>query len=1622
MEDCSFWGPWLEGHFLTPCYRERYLNTAVLVVLVIISFTTLFFKLICHYKKSTPSQYKPINQHTHAFYGATETSASSNNSSGEDSDDVSSSDTVVPSKFASSQPWSVYNWMRLLMSGTQLGFLVYMALSMNESNMDTVIEGTYNDLIRMYYARIVFWAYAVVLAVLNISLSFTISGKSLSDHICTHLNYLYVADFLIQLINLSAYYQIHDILEISHRYEHEMMYGIITLLLLVIVSNESRYAPSEPIIADTGRVMSGEAWSSFYSQFMFSWVSPMLEKGNRNTLNDDDLLELIPEKRAKNTLALYRLQKRATMALKLLSTFKTALTIQFFYCIGWSILMFGPPYFLNKIIKFIELGNNSNGGDGGGEKGETVSSAFIYVLCLFLTSCGQSLCYQQALYIGRSLGIQIQSVVIGEVYSKSLRRRDEEGSTGKSDTNINLEKPKVNVNNLLSVDAQKLGDLIAYIFYTYCFPIQITICIWSLYKLLGSASLWGVLIICLSQPVTFVLSRHFQKLQHAAMKCTDKRIGLMNELLSAIRIVKFFAWEKQFRARVMEARDAELKVVRARLMSFMWIGNVWFIIPVLIMVAVFYAYTRVFILTASTAFTALALFNNFKTTLDELPVITSFILQANVSLNRIETFLAEEEVKLPAPNTTSSTHIGFINNASFSWNSPSKGNEPAVPQIKNLNLSFPLNQMSIVCGPTGSGKTTLLLSLLGETYCLSGAAILPRKEPISAYESCSHSNGGGAVSGIAYVAQTAWLQNCSIRNNILFGLPYDKQRYENILYMTALTRDLEILEFGDSTEVGEKGITLSGGQKQRVAIARAVYSQADIVILDDCLSAVDAHTAKHLYQHCLMGDYMRHRTVILVTHHVGLCIRGAGYVVALEESGSVAAAGKPLDVIKSGALGNEFSQEGYMEQIDANEEAAADGPIPTVPKQVSSHNDVFSATDGAGKLVKEETRAEGSVKWAVYGTYYHASGGFLFWASVLLLFCCAQASILGQDYWIKVWSAAYDTISNITAAYTRNSNGIFTALAYMGQVGNAGKFDLANKLHYLVPESVKSFAQEIQDGSSVDVGYYLGIYFLIGMLSLGLTTMRSLILFLGSLRASRTIHSQLLDRILRAKVRFFDVTPLGRIVNRFSSDLETVDQALAPSLSYLLYSIIATIYVIVLVSVITPVFIVPGFFVALMFRSVGVYYLKTSRDMKRLNSVSRSPIYVQFNETVLGVATIRAFGCQRRFTEENYKRIDANNRPFLWMWATNRWLHCRVDVLGAFVSFCTGAVLVGSRDWINPGLAGLSLSYALTFTHHVLWVVRMYAINEMNMNAIERIHEYLDIEEEPPAHIPATSPRISWPEMGTVQVERLVMKYAPDTPAVLRDVSFETRPREKIGIVGRTGSGKSTLAMSLFRFMEPTSGRILIDGIDIHSIGLDDLRSRLTIIPQDPVLFSGTLRSNLDPFGQYDDAVLWAALRRSHLIDGQQQQQQEPTHPLASSSSSVNTENMITLDSPVTGSGSNWSQGQRQLIALARALVKKTSLIVLDEATSSVDFDTDHQIQETIRREFTDSTLLCIAHRIRTVADYDRILVLDQGQVKEFDTPYALMTRDGSIFQQMCQRSGEYAELLSIAETKFKGY
>jgi ABC-type multidrug transport system fused ATPase/permease subunit len=563
---------------------------------------------------------------------------------------------------------------------------------------------------------------------------------------------------------------------------------------------------------------------------MFSWLNPMMTEGYKKTLNDSDLLELPPQNRSSNVLRHYRKNKKKHIVLSLLYAFRYELFIQALYVLAWSIIIFGPPYFLNQIIKYIE--------NPAAEGTDASLTPYFFVLGLFITSVTQSLMLQQALYIGRTLGIRIQSIVIGEVYAKALKRRDTSGASesssdddkkdDKKDDNKDDKKDEnsgnkqTNVNNLLSVDAQKAAELAAYVFYLYSHPLQIIICMWGLYKLLGVSAFVGVIVMIVTFPAPHYASKMFESSHKLVMDATDRRLKIMNELLGAIRIVKFFAWETEFKKRVEDSRTNELKFIRKRLLTYMWSGNIWFIIPVIIMVSVFFAYTRDNILTASTAFTTVALFQNLRGVLDELPFIISFAFQAKVSMERVDKFLSEDEVEENhVIRTKGPLFIGFRDNATFQWyNKPassSSGSETPERQtkftLKDLNLSFPSNKLSVVCGPTGSGKTTLLASLLGETACIQGAAVLPRnkRKPTSPL--------GGAESGIAYVAQSAWLQNASIKDNILFGLPFDQDRYDQVLYMCALTRDLEILEHGDATEVGEKGITLSGGQKQRYVTA-----------------------------------------------------------------------------------------------------------------------------------------------------------------------------------------------------------------------------------------------------------------------------------------------------------------------------------------------------------------------------------------------------------------------------------------------------------------------------------------------------------------------------------------------------------------------------------------------------------------------------------------------------------------------------------------------------------------------------------------------------------------------------------------------------------------------------------
>ncbi|KAF9428730.1 hypothetical protein BGZ94_001265, partial [Podila epigama] len=1312
-----------------------------------------------------------------------------------------------------------------------------------------------------------------------------------------------------------------------------------------------------------------------------------------------------------------------------------------------------------------------------------------------------SLCNQNALHIGRRIFVHTISICNAEVFAKALRRKDvaspAEKEKSENDKDADQSKKKndasLNIANLIAVDVKKLEIPFSYVFYLYGFPIQFLLAGVQLYWLLGNASLVGIACMFATYPIPAKLYSMIMRLFKDIMHTKDERMDALNEMLSAIRIVKFFGWEAKFEAKITAAREKELQRTRDSYVQMIFTDIVWMIVPLMNIVIILTVYTKVFghDITASKLFTTLALFNIMRQSLNTLPWQIKNTMQAAVSLQRINKFLLEEDLvkdtivtkidskarALPSPQPT----IGFIN-ASYSWpnrenasvevttNAPKKlsliqrikakfsKSQPATTtqevlaepeavkerfRLSNLNVDFPVGKLSVIVGPTGSGKSAMLLALLGELERLEGNMYLPR------LDYGPHAPKDDIGSGIAYVSQTAWLQNTTIRNNILFGREFDEARYDAVVEGCALVTDFDILEFGDATEVGEQGITLSGGQKQRISLARAIYSNASVLLLDDCLSAVDTHTGKHLFQ-TLTGPLLAGRTVLMVTHQVQLTLSSAAKVVVLNK-GQIVGAGTPEEAIQNEWVENVTlvkpgtdSQESEVSTLHSEGESS--DPVSIVDKKDKQEKKNKAAT----KLTEDEKKMEGSVSWEVYKTYLIASGGWPFWIGLVILFLTREAVDIGQNAWLAVWAnkmaeaiGSFAIKSFNYLAPTPIAQSLYTAFAPVDKDQQYGTVTSA------------LFGQGSPE--TVNVDFYLGVYILLSILTLVFAGLTNYYTIFGGLAASRALHQQLLRKVTRAKVRFFDTTPIGRIVNRFSSDISTIDDDVSNGLQGMFSSFVTVLGIVVIISVNMPLFMIPAVFIVAIYGIIGSLYVPVSRDLKRLNSNSRSPILNHFNEALTGLATIRAYGFERRFLSKNLTNQDNNNRTFILLWVTNRWLHWRVDIAGALVAFVTAFMILKNYGRIEPGWAGLSLSYSLMFTGTIIWLIRIYATNEMNLNSVERVAEYMNLDEEPPAIIEGSRPPAHWPYAGEIVVKNLVMKYAPETPAVIKNVSFTIKAGEKVGVVGRTGSGKSTFAISLFRFMDPVSGTITIDGIDICKIGLQDLRSNLCIIPQDPILFKGTLRSNLDPFGEREDRELWEALRRSHLIPHARAYSR--THSKRNSLEMLNDNQggegstssargsvksagkgsndgedtvageeetvdpaKISLDTPVKENGSNFSQGQRQLIALARALVRQSKIIVMDEATASVDFETDLKIQGTIREEMANSTILTIAHRIRTIADFDRVLVMNAGEVAEFDKPLTLMKKEDSIFRSMCERSNEFDALLAIAEEKERRY
>ncbi|KTG34758.1 hypothetical protein cypCar_00021467 [Cyprinus carpio] len=1103
-------------------------------------------------------------------------------------------------------------------------------------------------------------------------------------------------------------------------------------------------------------------------------------------------------------------------------------------------------------------------------------TGYLYAVLLLVVAFLQSVFLQQYFQRCFILGMKVRTALMAAVYKKALVVSNDSRK----------ESTAGEIVNLMSADAQRFNDVTNFIHLLWSCPLQIILAIAFLWIELGPSVLAGLLTMVLLVPIN----------------------GWLATKSRGFQVLKYYAWESSFEAQVQEIREKELKVMR----KFAYLSSVSTFIfscaPAIVSLATFAVFVSVSpdnILDAEKAFTSISLFNILRFPLAMLPQLISTMVQTTVSKKRLEKFLSGDDLDTMAVTRDDSHSVAVsMTDGTYAWE---RGTEPV---LKNVSLDIKPGRLVAVVGAVGSGKTSLISALLGELHSLKGRI-----------------NIKGSV---AYVPQQAWIQNATLKDNILFGSNLYEERYLSVVDACALGPDLDLLPGRDHTEIGEK--------KQRVSLARAVYSSADVYLLDDPLSAVDSHVGKHLFERVIgPKGLLKDKTRILVTHGIGFLPYVDEIVVLVngvvsevgsydglraskgafsefletygKEESNNADARKGLSPIQHLHFLLPLAQESDYEQIDTLPEGmepqADDSPEDIVSStlkrenslrhskrngsvRVRKNSSVRSKKDSGDKkgqrLIEKEAMETGRVKFSVYLQYLRSMGWcFVTWS--FLFYFIQNVAVIGQNLWLSDWTE--DSVKYFNTTY---------------------------------PTHIRDMR--------------IGVFGALGLAQGFLVFFGTILLADGSISASRTLHTNLLSNILKVPMVFFDTTPSGRIVNRFAKR----------------------------------------------------FYVATSRQLRRLDSVSRSPIYSHFGETVSGLSVIRAYGHQKRFLKQNEDTIDQNLKSVYPWIVSNRWLAMRLESLGNLVVFFAALFAVISRDSLKSGLVGLSISYALNVTQTLNWLVRMTSELETNIVAVERVREYAEIENEAP-WITSNRPPDDWPTAGNIGLDNYKVRYRPELELILHGITCDIASTEKIGIVGRTGAGKSSLTNCLFRIIEASEGRILIDGIDISTLGLHDLRSRLTIIPQDPVLFSGTLRMNLDPFEKSSDEEIWSVLELAHLKDY--------VRGLPAG-----------LQHEVSEGGENLSVGQRQLLCLARALLRKSRILILDEATAAVDLETDDLIQNTIRREFSHCTVLTIAHRLNTILDSSRVMVLDSGKIVEFDSPSVLLNNQQGHFYSMAKDAG----------------
>ncbi|KAK9145227.1 hypothetical protein Sjap_005130 [Stephania japonica] len=1275
---------------------------------------------------------------------------------------------------------------------------------------------------------------------------------------------------------------------------------------------------TEPLLTNNGgKHIEGQKNSlygnaTFIQLITFSWLNPLFAVGIKKPIEQHEVPDLYIKDSAEYLShsfddCLNQVKERDSTAIP--SIYKAVFlfirkkaAINAMFAMTSAAASYVGPYLIQDFVKFLNGKSNGN-----------LKSGYLLVVAFISAKTIEVIAQRQWIFGARQLGLRLRAALISHIYIKGLHLSSQSRQS----------RTTGEIMNYMSVDIQRITDFIWYMNTIWMLPIQISLAIYVLNMNLGGGSMAA-----LAATLTFMLcnipiTRTQKRFQSKIMEAKDERMKATSEILRHIKTLKLQAWDMQYLRKLENLRETEkhwlwMALRLSAISAFIFWGS-----PAFISVVTFGACILMGIpLTSASVLSALATFQMLQDPIFNLPDLLSVTAQAKVSLDRVSSYLQEEEIQSDAVLHVSYDESNFaveIENGSFSWEPESRS-----PTLHQIQLNITRGMKVAVCGTVGSGKSSLLSCILGEMPKLSGIV---------------------KVSGTkAYVPQSPWILSGDVRENILFGQHYDREKYYRTVKACALLKDFELFSFGDLTEIGERGINMSGGQKQRIQIARAVYQGADIYLFDDPFSAVDAHTGSQLFKECMMG-ILKEKTIIYVTHQVEFLPEAD--LILVMQNGRIAQAGRFEELLKQniefellvgahcGALEQVMTAESSSRTVQRNiskDDAVTDtsSTAELKSKHDSQSNLSLEITDKRPRLTQDEEREKGSIGREVYWSYLTVVHGGILVPIIILAQSLFQLLQVASNYWMAWATPATNETKPVVGM-----NVLF--LVYI----------------------------------ALAVGSALFVF------------VRASLVAITGLSTAQKLFTSMLHSVLRAPMSFFDSTPTGRILNRASTDQSVLDMEMANRLGWTAFSIIRILGTIAVMSQVAwQVFaiFIPVTAVCIWYQR---YYTPTARELARLDGIQRSPILHHFAESLSGSATIRAFNQETRFIHSNINLVDCHSRPWFHNVSAMEWLSFRLNLLSNFVFTFSLVLLVSLPEGIiNPSIAGLAVTYGLNLNVQQANVIWTLCNAENKMISVERILQYTKIASEAPLVIEDKRPPKSWPEIGSIEFKNLQIRYAEHLPSVLNNISCIFPGRKKVGVVGRTGSGKSTLIQAIFRTVEPREGTILIDDVDICKLGLHDLRARLSIIPQDPTMFEGTVRGNLDPLEQYSDTEIWEALNKCQLGDIVRAKEEK-------------------LDSTVVENGENWSVGQRQLFCLGRALLKKSSILVLDEATASVDSATDGVIQKIISQEFKNCTVVTIAHRIHTVIDSDLVLVLSDGRIMEYDSPAKLLEREDSFFSKL---------------------